>query len=187
MSSKAWPKINLMRKQRPTPPQFSRMLIMTTKLAMLAMLSSLCLACCGGSNSTITIYVVAPQSKPGQFARDLSVISQTHGLQPKVGVAPDGNGHTFVVIRGMGHWRMLWSTNVALTGQEDARLCGRYRGVHPDPAQFSIWIEPLVPFTDGESTKKLIGAIGSDLIARGYTVRNKGILCSPLSRTQGSA
>jgi hypothetical protein len=124
------------------------------------------------------MYVVTPEKMAGRFPQDLAKIFEKHGFASKTGASvPDTQGRSFSVVRGLGFWNLLWSTNVPLGGHENPSLCGSYKGVHPDPGQFSIWIEP-----GDEKAHQLLSAISGDLKVMGYEVRSKPILCSSLSR-----
>jgi len=69
-----------------------------------------------------------------------------------------------------------------LSGQEDPALCGRYSEGHPDPGQYIVTIDHVLPLMETQRPRELISEISKELKMAGYDVRQSPIVCSPLSK-----
>lgn len=144
----------------------------------------LAVAACGQSEDAATIYVLTPPSKASLLTKDLGAISERQGLIPNLGQSIHSGGQTYWVIDARGRWVKLWGMNVPLSGHEDPSLCGKYSHGHPDPGQYIVMIDHVVPLVARETPRELIAEVGRELSAMGYRVQARPVLCSPLSKAQ---
>lgn len=156
------------------------------RLALLGLIA-LVTASCGQSNDVATIHVITPPAKASQFTEDLATIAIRKGLSPNLGHSTDDRGHTSWIIEANGRWVRLWGTNVPLSGQENAAQCGRYDEGHPDPGQYVVTIDRIVPMIARHTPRALILDISKELEASGYDVRSSPIVCSSLSKADSAS
>jgi hypothetical protein len=149
------------------------------------------LASCGNSKDAATIYVLAPPQRASQFTQDLAIIAKRHGLNPNLGQATDDRGHILRVIEAQGRGVRLWAQNMPLSGQENPTLCGSYTEGHPDPGQYIVTIDHVLPVIAikqvlptiaEDEPRELILEISNELRASSYDVRSSPVVCSSLSK-----
>jgi hypothetical protein len=134
----------------------------------------------------VTLYALVPSSKmASRFNQDLALITKRHGLTPHLGQATDDQGHTLYVLEANGHWMRVWSQNVDLTGHENAATCGIYFEAHPDPGQYTVYLQTTFSFGDSREVSDVGSQIGHELAEAGYVISSKPVLCSSLSKLGG--
>jgi hypothetical protein len=151
------------------------------------------LASCGNSKDAATIYVITPAQKASRFTRDLATIADRHGLSSDLGKSTGSGTQVYHVIQSDGRWLWLWGTNVPIDPYADPTLCGHYAEGHPDPGQYVVTIDHglgriglnrmLTMIAPGEPGALML-EISKELKAEGYDVRQKPMVCSPLSKEQ---
>ena len=143
-----------------------RRLKRSTTVAVLLLLT----AACNSGHSTPT-YAIAPSDREGSaFTHDLAALGVRNGLSPRLGRSTDSDpSRTLYVLEAHGHWMRIWSQNV--------EVCDFNGSPRPDPRQYVIFVEPILPILPNGDADALAVKLKSELAAMGYELRDQESPC----------
>lgn len=152
------------------------------KVVLLAMFIGFGVTAYDAEATKMKFYILTSEEKGAQFTNDVASLAEQAGLRAAAAQVTDDRGNTTSIVNARKRWIWLAGGNVLLSGNEDPALCGRYDKPHPDPGQFFVAIESLIPFLGKKRVVEISNTLQIGLLERGYDVRQKPVMCSTLSK-----
>ena len=138
---------------------------------------------CDAEVKKMEFYVVMIEEMGAQFTADVAELAEQAGMRAAVARVTDDTGHTRHIVDARKRWIWLSGGNMPLSGREDPELCGTYDEPHPDPGQFYVAVESIIPFLDDRRVAEITKELKDGLSKLGYEVREEPVLCSSLSKS----
>ncbi len=156
--------------------------MISSKTVFLVLFIFFGITACAEEASKMKFYVLVSEEKTTQFTQDVASLAKQIGFRSAVGQVSYGKGGTLYAVDAKKGWIWIAGGNVSLSGREDPAICGIYDEPHPDPGQFYVAIESLIPYVSRRRVSEITIKLKHELSELGYDVRDTPIMCSPLSK-----